>query len=145
MNGLCRRLILHLMYFGRWMWIAKVFEHIKPTLIFGQGVLITTYIIWWKDSNFLLCLRGLVEFVLWAGVWHYTRVHCYSTLFTRHSSSFIQPLTLFYPTTAVERSEAIARQADVIAAMSLEVLKGTSRAFDSSEWPPLSINSCCCL
>ncbi|XP_025108687.1 LOW QUALITY PROTEIN: histidine ammonia-lyase-like [Pomacea canaliculata] len=32
---------------------------------------------------------------------------------------------------AVERSEAIARQADVIAAMSLEVLKGTSRAFDS--------------
>ncbi|PAA68187.1 hypothetical protein BOX15_Mlig010907g2 [Macrostomum lignano] len=32
---------------------------------------------------------------------------------------------------AVERCEAIARQADVVAALSLEVLKGTSRAFDS--------------
>ncbi|KAL8603486.1 hypothetical protein ACOMHN_038627 [Nucella lapillus] len=31
----------------------------------------------------------------------------------------------------VERSELIARQADVVAAFSLEVLKGTSRAFDS--------------
>ncbi|GFO42756.1 histidine ammonia-lyase [Plakobranchus ocellatus] len=32
---------------------------------------------------------------------------------------------------ALERSEAVARQADVIAALTLEVLKGTSRAFDS--------------
>ncbi|KAF0302965.1 Histidine ammonia-lyase [Amphibalanus amphitrite] len=32
---------------------------------------------------------------------------------------------------AVERAGSIARQADVVAAMSLEVLKGTSRAFDS--------------
>lgn len=32
---------------------------------------------------------------------------------------------------AVERSYNIARQADVVAALSLEVLKGTSRAFDS--------------
>ncbi|KAK8752370.1 hypothetical protein OTU49_005085, partial [Cherax quadricarinatus] len=32
---------------------------------------------------------------------------------------------------AVERAETVARQADVVAALSLEVLKGTSRAFDS--------------
>ena len=32
---------------------------------------------------------------------------------------------------AVERSKLIAKQADVVAALSLEVLKGTSRAFDS--------------
>lgn len=32
---------------------------------------------------------------------------------------------------ALERAEAIARQADVVAALTLEVLKGTSRAFDS--------------
>lgn len=33
---------------------------------------------------------------------------------------------------ALERAEAIARQADVVAAVSLEVLKGTTRAFDKS-------------
>ncbi|XP_052779312.1 histidine ammonia-lyase-like [Mya arenaria] len=33
---------------------------------------------------------------------------------------------------AVERSDAVCRQADVIAALSLEVLKGTTRAFDSN-------------
>lgn len=32
---------------------------------------------------------------------------------------------------ALERSIAIARQADIVAAMSLECLKGTTRAFDS--------------
>lgn len=32
---------------------------------------------------------------------------------------------------AVERAIHIARQADVVAALTLEVLKGTSRAFDS--------------
>ncbi|XP_064086964.1 histidine ammonia-lyase-like isoform X2 [Macrobrachium nipponense] len=32
---------------------------------------------------------------------------------------------------ALERAEAIARQADVVAALTLEVLKGTSKAFDS--------------
>ncbi|XP_030625933.1 histidine ammonia-lyase isoform X2 [Chanos chanos] len=32
---------------------------------------------------------------------------------------------------AVERAEAIARQADVVAALTLEVLKGTTKAFDS--------------
>ena len=35
---------------------------------------------------------------------------------------------------AVERSRLIAKQADIIAAMSLEVLKGTTRAFDSCEY-----------
>ena len=34
---------------------------------------------------------------------------------------------------AVERAGMIARQADVVAALTLEVLKGTSRAFDSGE------------
>lgn len=32
---------------------------------------------------------------------------------------------------AVERAQAIARQADIIAALTLEVLKGTTKAFDS--------------
>lgn len=31
---------------------------------------------------------------------------------------------------AVEKAAAIARQADIVAAMTLEVLKGTTRAFD---------------
>lgn len=35
---------------------------------------------------------------------------------------------------AVERAEALCRQADVIAALTLEVLKGTTRAFDSSKF-----------
>ena len=34
---------------------------------------------------------------------------------------------------AVVRAESIARQADVVAALSLEVLKGTCSAFDSGE------------
>lgn len=34
---------------------------------------------------------------------------------------------------AVERALAIARQADIIAALTLEVLKGTTKAFDSGE------------
>lgn len=34
---------------------------------------------------------------------------------------------------AVERAESIARQADIIAALTLEVLKGTTKAFDSGE------------
>ena len=33
----------------------------------------------------------------------------------------------------MERAGIIARQADVVAALTLEVLKGTSRAFDSGE------------
>uniref|UniRef100_A0A4W4DPE8 Histidine ammonia-lyase n=1 Tax=Electrophorus electricus TaxID=8005 RepID=A0A4W4DPE8_ELEEL len=36
---------------------------------------------------------------------------------------------------AVERAEAIARQADVIAALTLEVLRGTNKAFDNEEKP----------
>ena len=39
----------------------------------------------------------------------------------------------FHPV-AVERSRLIAKQADVIAAMSLEVLKGTTRAFDACRY-----------
>lgn len=35
---------------------------------------------------------------------------------------------------AVERAGIIARQADVVAALTLEVLKGTSRAFDSGQF-----------
>lgn len=35
---------------------------------------------------------------------------------------------------AVERAGAIARQADIIAALTLEVLKGTTRAFDTGEY-----------
>lgn len=34
---------------------------------------------------------------------------------------------------ALERAEAIARQADIVAAFTLDVLKGTTRAFDSCE------------
>lgn len=34
---------------------------------------------------------------------------------------------------AVERAEAITRQADVIAALTLETLKGTNKAFDIGE------------
>ena len=35
---------------------------------------------------------------------------------------------------ALERAEAIVRQADVVAAFTLDVLKGTTRAFDSCEY-----------
>lgn len=41
---------------------------------------------------------------------------------------------------AVERASIIARQADVVAALTLEVLKGTSRAFDSGEWAQEALN-----
>ena len=34
---------------------------------------------------------------------------------------------------AVERAQSIAQQADIIAALTLEVLKGTTKAFDSGE------------
>lgn len=34
---------------------------------------------------------------------------------------------------AVERASIIAREADVVAALTLEVMKGTSRAFDSGK------------
>ena len=36
---------------------------------------------------------------------------------------------------ALERADAIAKQADIVAAMSLEVLKGTTKAFDKG-WQP---------
>lgn len=35
---------------------------------------------------------------------------------------------------ALQRAENIAKQADVVAALSLEVLKGTTRAFDGGKW-----------
>ena len=43
-------------------------------------------------------------------------------------------LSIFSSLLAVERSRLIAKQADVIAAMSLEVLKGTTRAFDACKF-----------
>lgn len=39
---------------------------------------------------------------------------------------------------AVERSGIVARQADVVAALTLEVLKGTSTAFDAGLSPKFS-------
>lgn len=42
---------------------------------------------------------------------------------------------------AVERAGIIARQADVVAALTLEVLKGTSRAFDSGNYVVLRLAS----
>ncbi|KAG8012764.1 Histidine ammonia-lyase [Nibea albiflora] len=42
----------------------------------------------------------------------------------------LKPISL-KPKEAVERAQAIARQADIIAALTLEVLKGTTKAFDS--------------
>lgn len=46
-------------------------------------------------------------------------------------SSFI---LLSFFAKAVERADSIARQADIVAALSLEVLKGTTNAFDIGEW-----------
>lgn len=40
---------------------------------------------------------------------------------------------------AVERAGAIARQADIIAALTLEVLKGTTRAFDTGGYWALPV------
>lgn len=37
---------------------------------------------------------------------------------------------------ALERAETVARQADVVAALTLEVLKGTSKAFDGGKLAP---------
>lgn len=37
---------------------------------------------------------------------------------------------------AVERASAIARQADIVAALTLEVLKGTTKAFDTGQHGP---------
>ena len=43
-------------------------------------------------------------------------------------------LTQFLGAEALERAGIIARQADVVAGLTLEVLKGTSRAFDSGKY-----------
>lgn len=37
---------------------------------------------------------------------------------------------------ALERASAIARQADIVAALTLEVLKGTTKAFDTGQQVP---------
>lgn len=42
---------------------------------------------------------------------------------------------------AVERAEAITRQADVIAALTLETLKGTNKAFDTGEGENINYHS----
>lgn len=42
---------------------------------------------------------------------------------------------------AVERASAIARQADIVAALTLEVLKGTTKAFDTGQQTLLSTHS----
>ena len=46
---------------------------------------------------------------------------------------------------AVERAGMIARQADVVAALTLEVLKGTSRAFDSGKMETFHHLKCTCV
>lgn len=48
-------------------------------------------------------------------------------------------ISLLFPA-AVERAETIAKQADVIAALTLEVLKGTTTAFESGKFFPLVDN-----
>ena len=40
-------------------------------------------------------------------------------------------MVVFY--SALERADAISRQADIVAALTLEVLKGTSKAFESGK------------
>ena len=49
-----------------------------------------------------------------------------------YTCSHISINAMDYSIKAVERAGAISRQADIVAALSLEVLKGTTRAFDSS-------------
>ena len=49
---------------------------------------------------------------------------------TKQKKNMIFKISFSYVYLAVERARMIARQADIIAAMSLEVLKGTTRAFD---------------
>ena len=48
----------------------------------------------------------------------------------KKKKNMIFKISFSYVYLAVERARMIARQADIIAAISLEVLKGTTRAFD---------------
>ena len=48
----------------------------------------------------------------------------------KKKKNMIFKISFSYVYLAVERARMIARQADIIAAMSLEVLKGTTRGFD---------------
>ena len=56
-----------------------------------------------------------------------------SIYFTEYIIQLIINLALFLGAEAIERAGIIARQADVVAGLTLEVLKGTSRAFDSGK------------
>ena len=53
---------------------------------------------------------------------------------TEYMILLIINLTEFLGAEAIERAGIIARQADVVAGLTLEVLKGTSRAFDSGKY-----------
>ena len=57
-----------------------------------------------------------------------------SIYFTEYIIQLIINLALFLGAEAIERAGIIARQADVVAGLTLEVLKGTSRAFDSGKY-----------
>ena len=62
-------------------------------------------------------------------------IYLQSTIyFTEHMVLLIINLTEFLGAEAIERAGIIARQADVVAGLTLEVLKGTSRAFDSGKY-----------
>ena len=62
-------------------------------------------------------------------------IYLQSTIyFTEYIILFIINLALFLGAEAIERAGIIARQADVVAGLTLEVLKGTSRAFDSGKY-----------
>ena len=62
-------------------------------------------------------------------------IYLQSTIyFTEYIILLIINLALFLGAEAIERAGIIARQADVVAGLTLEVLKGTSRAFDSGKY-----------
>ena len=63
---------------------------------------------------------------------------CIKLKFIMHSVCFhgkFISISIFFLCPALERAEAIVRQADIVAAFTLDVLKGTTRAFDSCEYP----------
>ena len=65
-----------------------------------------------------------------------TNIFTINNLFcsTEYVILLIINLALFLGAEAIERAGIIARQADVVAGLTLEVLKGTSRAFDSGKY-----------
>lgn len=61
---------------------------------------------------------------------------CIKLKFITHSVCFhgkFISISIGFLWSALERAEAIVRQADIVAAFTLDVLKGTTRAFDSCE------------